>query len=127
MSYEKPDTHVCNMVTCFTCYEKYKKGTEHKCYMRPSKQKPIKDSKSHGTAPQYMYFDIEAKQETGFHEMNYCIVYNRSRLYRLQPDSITTYKGKFYITDIELDKLNVDNINNYFTVTNSGYCKGKVL
>jgi hypothetical protein len=88
--------------------------------MKPLKQKPIKDYK-------YMYFDFEANQETGIHEMNYCIAYNGDHLYRLQPDSTTIFKGKFNITDIKLDKLNVDNISAYFTLTARYIYKDKVI
>jgi hypothetical protein len=79
--------------------------------MKPLKQKVVKDNK-------YIYFDFEANQETGIHVMNYCIAYDdyTKNIYRIQPDSIMIYHNRFNITNIELDKLNVDNIDDYFTL-----------
>ena len=101
MRYEKPETHICNMKTCLTCHEKFRRGNsseQHQCYMIKPKSRKLKE-------PKYIFFDFEAIQETGIHEMNFCIAYDyyTNTIYKMQTNSIVVYKCDFSIENISLD------------------------
>lgn len=57
------NTHKCGDTFCRNC--KCVVGKEHRCFMMPT---PIKTP-----SEKYIFFDFEAKQETGTHIVNYCI------------------------------------------------------
>ena len=95
--------HICDEITCSICYEKYMKGTEHLCYMKPLKRKEEKDNK-------YIYFDFEAAQETGIHIMNFCIAYDLEYVYCFRNNYIKIFKCNFNINDIDLSEITLDNI-----------------
>lgn len=56
-------THKCGDTFCKNC--KQVVGENHRCYMFPQK---LKES-----SEKYIFFDFEARQETGKHIVNYCI------------------------------------------------------
>jgi len=67
------ETHKCNHIHCRNCGE-YDSATEHKCYI----QKQILEAPNNNI----IYFDFEAQQETGEHEVNLaCVSYGDNNSY----------------------------------------------
>lgn len=99
--YQKPETHICNELTCHICYDKYMKDTEHLCYMKPLKPKEAEDNN-------YIYLDFEANQESGIHIMNFCIAYDLNYIYCFRKNYLKIYTCDFNINDIDLSKINID-------------------
>jgi len=89
------DEHKCGDYWCKNCNCKANRNTGHKCYMMP---KPIKN---HST--DYIFFDFEAEQETGEHNVNYSI-------------------SEYFDDDEKIEHFNLDDMCNWlFQEKHKGY------
>ena len=83
--------HRCGDTWCKNCDCKINENDGHKCYMMPKK---IKD-----TDTNYIFFDFECSQNTGRHEVNYCIAQ-----YYDDPTPIEFFDLDSFMTWLLLDK-----------------------
>jgi len=122
MHYQKPETHECNVKQCFICYAQYDKTTEHKCYMKNNEGKFKKSDK-------YVFFDFEATQDTGYHEVNFCIAYDNltKLIYRMGNGYIAYYnfKNNYNTETLNLSHITKDNICQYLCLVKTEHKPNK--
>ena len=68
----KGEEHDCTGLWCRVCRGNFPMG--HKCYIKPVKVKENDEEKTKDEKPScYIFFDVEAQQETGIHTPNLCV------------------------------------------------------
>ena len=68
----KGEEHDCTDLWCRVCRGNFLVG--HKCYIKPVKVKENDEEKTKDEKPScYIFFDVEAQQETGIHKPNLCV------------------------------------------------------